>query len=256
MKEHSSSKVTAKPARGAASVIAAIILIAALYAAITSTFAFAATPFAATFDFDTGVPVLSTFQSTPLNQTSGVVNAYFNSTSDPAAFSVQSDATTSYKLSQLTGKYLWDNKASRDSIDIRFNMPLNNITFTFATIEFEGGPTSQPSNITLTAYMDSTATVPIGSTRARGTWSSSDTYPQGNLTFTSGSQQFNLVRIELLFQGVSAATDFMVDNITVAGPDIIPEFPSVTVLGMSMLIATLAVFIANKRIAKHPIWKR
>jgi hypothetical protein len=252
MKEHSSSKVTAKPVRGAAPVIAAVILIAALFAAVTSTFAFAATPFAATFDFDTGVPVLSTFQSTPLNQTSGLVNAYFNSTSDPAAFSVQSDATTSYKLSQFSGKYLWDNKASRDSIDIRFNVLLNNITFVFATIEFEGGPTSEPSNITLTAYMDSTASVPIGSTKSRGTWPSGDSYPQGNLTFASGSQLFNLVRIELLFQGVSAATDFMVDNITVAGPDIIPEFPTATVLATSMLIATLSVFIANKRILKHP----
>ena len=252
MKKHSSSKVTPKPVRGAASVIAAVILIAALHIAITSTFAFAQTPFASSFDFDTGVPILSVFQGTPLNQTSGAVTAYFNSTSDPAAFSVQSDSTTSYKLSQFSGKYLWDSKSSRDSLDIRFNVPLNNITFAFATIEFEGGPTSQPSNITLTAYMDSIATVPIGSMKARGTWPSGDTYPQGNLTFVSGSQQFNLVRIELLFQGVSAASDFLMDNITVAGPDIIPEFPSATVIATSMLTATLAVFIAKKRIAKHP----
>ena len=247
MRKYSSFKAIPKPVKGAAPVIAVVILISALHSALTSTYAFAATPFVATFDFDTGTPALLTFQSTPLNQTSGVITAYFNSTSDPAAFSVQSDSTTSYKLSQFSGNYLWDSKSSRDSLDIRFNMPLNNITFTFATIEFEGGPTSEPSNITLTAYMDST-TFPIGSTRVRGTWPTNDSYPQGNLTFTSGSQQFNLVRIELLFQGVSAATDFMVDNITVAGPDVIPEFPSVAALAMSMLLAIPVIFTANKKL--------
>ena len=238
--------------RGVVSVTAAVILIAALLAAITSTFAFAATPFTATFDFDTGVPTLSVYQGTPLNQTSGVVTANISSTSDPAAFSIQTDSTTSYKLSQFSGNYLWDSKSSRDSLDIKFNIPLNNITFVFATLEYSGGSTVEPSNITLTAYMDSTATVPIGSTKARGTWPSGDTYPQGNLTFASGSQQFNLVRIELPFQGVSAASDFLIDNITVAGPDVIPEFPNTTVLATSMLIAALAVFVANKRITKHP----
>jgi hypothetical protein len=252
MKKDSSSVAIPKAVRGAAPAIAAVILIAALQVAFASTFAFAATPFTSSFDFDTGVPILSVFQSTPLNQTSGVVTAYINSTSDPAAFSVQSDSTTSYKLSQFSGKYLWDSKSSRDSLDIRFNVPLNNITFVFATLEFHGGPTAEPSNITLTAYMDSTATVPIGSTKARGTWPSGDTYPQGTLTFDSGSQQFNLVRIELPYQGVSAAIDFLVDNITVAGPDVIPEFPSATILATSMLIATLAILIANKRITKHP----
>lgn len=60
----------------------------------TPRFAFATTSLTAAFDFDTGFPTFVEGQSTPLNQTSGAITAYFSSPFDPAAFSVQSYDTT------------------------------------------------------------------------------------------------------------------------------------------------------------------
>jgi len=178
----------------------------------------AATPTTATFDFDTGLPALSVGQNTPLNQTSGGVTAYFSSPTDPAAFSTQSYETTFLKLSQFSGKYLYPNKSTRTYLDIRFSQQLTSITLTFATIEFhDPGPT----NITLTAYMDSTGTTPVGSAVARGVFTN-DSYPQSTLSFNSGSQPFNLVRIGLPAQPF-AASAFLVDNIIVGGVIIVVD---------------------------------
>jgi len=218
-------------------VLAATAFLAVLIsiAAATATFVRAATPFTVSFDFDTGTPSLSMGQSIPFNQTSGEVTAYFSSPSGPAAFSIQSDSTTFYKLSQFSGKYLYDNSPLRDTLEIKLSHYLNSITFSFATIEYRGSSGDEPSNITLTAYVDSTATTPIGSAKARGTWpSGGDTHPQGTLNFNSGSQQFSLVKIELPYQGPRSAVDFLVDNITVTttGP-IVDSTPSVTTTSLS-----------------------
>ena len=125
----------------------------------TPTFVRAATPFIVSFDFDNCTPVLSMGQSFPFNQTSGEVTAYFSSPSDTSvasAFSVQSYDTTFTKLSQFSCKYLYDNKPSRDSLDIMFSQQLTSITLTFATVEYN----TEPSNINLIAYKDSIGTSP------------------------------------------------------------------------------------------------
>ena len=172
-------------------------------------------PAAVTIDFDTGLQALSLSQSTPFNQTSRGVTAFFSSPSDPAAFSVQSSDTTFFRLSQFSGNYLYPNKPFRTYLDIRFSQPLNNITVTFATIEYHGpGNVETPSNVKLTAYMNSTSTTAIGSVITHGTFSS-DSYPQGVLIFNSDGQPFDLVRIEVLYQP-SGASAFLADNIVVS----------------------------------------
>lgn len=172
-------------------------------------------PRVVTFDFDTGSPMLIEGQNTPLIQTSGGVTAVFKSPSDSAnpAFSVQSYERTFIVLSQFSGKWLFDNKPSRDFLDIAFNKQLTSINLTFATREGRGDPTTQPTEIKLTAYMNSVDTTPVGLATARGVFSTG-LYPQGTLTFTSETTPFNVVRIEILYVP-KGATDFFIDNIKV-----------------------------------------
>jgi hypothetical protein len=160
-------------------------------------------------DFDTSSPILALGQSIPLTQTTGVVTAYFSSPSDPATFSIQSYDTTFISLSQFSGKYLYENNTSRDILDIKFNVDLTGINFTFATIELQGVQVDQTSNILLTAYKD---TALVGSITAYGSFSK-DSYPQGTLSYSSG-QPFNWVRISVPAQA-SGTTDFFVDNIVI-----------------------------------------
>ena len=81
-----------------------------------------------------------------------------------------------------------------------------------------------PTTIKLTAYLDSTASAPVGSATTHGTYST-DTMPMGTLSFTS-AQPFNLVEISIPPQPL-AATDFLVDNITATpGPPAAPALMS------------------------------
>ena len=201
------------PAQSAALLV---LLIVVCMPSLTS-----AAPIIATFDFDTGLPTLSPSQSIPLNQTSGGLAASFSSPSG-SAFSIQSDSTTFLKLSQFSGRYLYDNNLQRDILVVKFDQPLNSISFTFATVEYHGGAEIEPSNITLTAYMDSTSSTPIGTTIARGTWPTVDSYPMGTLTFNTGTAAFNMVTIQLFYQGPGTAGDFYIDNITVQTTQVTP----------------------------------
>lgn len=165
----------------------------------------------ATFDFDSGMPSLSPGQSTPLDQTSGGVTAHFSSpTAGAGGFSVQSDATTQYHLSQFSSNYLWPNSVYNPALDIQFDQQLTSITFTFATADFQ--QVEVPTTIKVTAYENSTAT-PVGSTTAHGTYAG-DTMPMGTLSFDSGGQPFNLVEITIP-PAPQAASGFLIDNITV-----------------------------------------
>ena len=167
-----------------------------------------------TFDFDRGTQTILEGQSTPLNQTSDGLIASFSSASDPSAFSIQSYKTTFYILSQFSNKYLYDNKITRDILYIAFSQPLTKISFTFATIEYEGpGHVEEPSIMKLTAYMDSIFSSSIDSAYANGNFSNSS-FPQGKLSYDSKGKPFNLVKIELLYQ-VHGGTDFLIDNIIV-----------------------------------------
>jgi len=168
------------------------------------------------FDFDNGYPLLAETQNTPLNQTVSGITAHFSSPSDTVtapAFSIQSYDTTFTKLSQFSGKYLYDNKPSRDTLEIEFSQQLESVTFTFATVEYG----TDPSDIKLTAFLGSNDMSPVGSTTASGTYETG-LYPQGVLSFNSVGKPFNLLRIEIPFQGAGSPTNFYVDNIIVRLP--------------------------------------
>lgn len=162
------------------------------------------------FDFDGGTPPLSKGQSTPFDQTSGGITARFSSPSG-AAFSVQSDASTGFALSLFSGNYLYDNDSNRNVLDMKFSRQLTSISLNFATADFH--QIEVPTAIQLTAYVDSTATVPVGSATAHGTYGA-DTMPMGTLTFTAGGKPFNVVEIAIPFQPLGAAI-FLVDNVRV-----------------------------------------
>ena len=159
-----------------------------------------------TFDFDTGTPVLPVGRNTPLEQTSGGITARFGSPNDPA-FSVQTDASTSWRLSRFSGKYLSPNSINRNPLYILFSGRVTGITFTFATADFE---VEVPTTMQLTAYLDSTS---VGSVTAHGTYAG-DTMPMGTLTFNSGGRPFNAVEIVPLLQ-TRGATAFLIDNVVV-----------------------------------------
>ena len=126
---------------------------------------------------------------------------------------MQNTQTTVYKLSQFQGNFLADNNPSRDTLEIKFSQAITRITFVFATVEAEGLPGDQPSLIYLNAYLGTTS---VGSTSARGTWpTGGDYYPQGTLTYDSGGQPFDTVKIDIPFQGPTKAVDFMIDTIIV-----------------------------------------
>jgi hypothetical protein len=162
-----------------------------------------------TFDFDTGTPVLTNSQLTPFDQTAGGFTAHFSATNDPA-FSVQSEASTGWILSKFSTNCLVPN-ASPSVLDIQFSQPITNISLTFATFDFQD--VLAPSTIELEAYATSTASPPLGTTAAQGTYTPGDSMPMGTLTFSS-TAPFSVVRI-LLPPTPTGATDFMVDNVTV-----------------------------------------
>lgn len=172
-------------------------------------------PITASFDFDTGASVPNLSQSTPFNYTSGGVTARFSSPLYPNAFSVQSLTTTSFVLSEFSGKFLYDNEIQRTVLIIEFNRTLTYINMTFATVEYHGGANDEPSTLSLNAYMNSTSPQIVGTMTSKGTWPSGSYFPQGSIAFNSSGQPFNLVRIELPLVGSAVATDFMIDNIVV-----------------------------------------
>ncbi len=183
-----------------------------------------------TFDFDTGTPSLSTGQGTPLDQTSGGVTAHFSSpTIGAGGFSVQSDATTQYHMSQFSGNYLWPNSVYSPALDIQFSEQLSSITLTFATADFQ--QVEVPTTIQLTAYENATGTPPVGSATAHGTYGS-DTMPMGTLTFNA-TQPFNVVEV-VIPPAPQAASDFLVDNIVVTTSNV----PTATSTATSLPTAT------------------
>ncbi len=165
----------------------------------------------ATFDFDTGSPTLFTGQNTPFDQTAAGVTAHFSSPSG-AAFSIQSDSTTGWKMSQFSGKYIYDNNLNKNALDIKFSQSVTSVTFTFATADFQ--QVEVPTTVQLTAYVDSTSSTAVGTATAHGTYGP-DTMPMGKLTFTAGGAPFNLVEIGIQAGQPSGASSFFVDNVTV-----------------------------------------
>ncbi len=172
------------------------------------------------FDFDTGTPPLSVGQVIPFEQTSGGVTARFSSAGGPA-FSIQTNASTGWRMSMFSGKYLYDNNLDRSVLTIEFSRTLTAITLTFATADFE---IEVPSNLQLTAYLDSRQSPPVGSATAHGSYIG-DTMPMGALSYDSGGRPFNLVEITVPFQ-TGGATTFFLDNIAAKPAEAAPVLTS------------------------------
>ncbi len=181
---------------------------------------FAPGPATATFDFDSGTPALVATQAgTPLDQTSAGVTAHFTSpTVGAGGFSVQSDATTHFHLSQFSGNYLYPNSVYNPALDIQFSQPLTSITFTYATADFTQN--NVPTTIQVTAYQGSTANPAVGSASGHASYGT-DTMPMSTLTFTSATP-FDVVEIAIP-PAPLAASDFLVDNIIAVGAQPVPS---------------------------------
>jgi hypothetical protein len=159
------------------------------------------------FDFDTGSPAVAAGRGTPIDQTSGGITASFSSPSDPAAFSLQNQGTTSYALSQFSGNYLVGKDGAGDYLYIAFDKPVTGINVTFATADpAPSGGAGTASMVKMTLYRDS---VFAGSVGGQGTFSG-DTFPQGKMSYIG--RQINMVRIAFPYQ---PSTFFLVDNIVV-----------------------------------------
>jgi hypothetical protein len=195
-----------------------------------------------TFDFDTGTPTLSTGTGIPLDQTADGVTAHLSSPSG-SAFSIQTDTSTGWHMSQFSGHYLYDNNLNMNPLEILFSRQITGITFTFATADFQ--QVEVPTTILMAAHVDSTATPPVGSATAHGTYAG-DTMPIGTLTYDSGGVPFNLVQITIPFQP-QAASDYFIDNITVTLSPV-PEVGGLACLGVGLM--SLVALVGRRRAAK------
>ena len=163
----------------------------------------------AKFDFDNCTPVLTPGMSTPLDQTCSGISGHFSSTHDGysgGGYSVQTDGTTGWHMSQFSGNYLMPNGLDPGRLDISLNQSVTTITFTFATADFNQVET--PTTIQMDAYLDATL---VGSQQAHGTYGS-DTMPMGTLSYDSGGKAFNRIEIWIPYQPLGS-TDVLVDNI-------------------------------------------
>ena len=167
----------------------------------------------ATFDFDTGTPVLSTYQGLPVDQTADGMTAHFRAA--VGAFSVQTASSMGLRLSMFSGHFPVPANHTGSIMDIQFSELVTNVTFAFATVQVQ--PIELETPIRLTAYTNSTATPAVGVTNATGVYGA-DTWPMGTLTFHS-STPFNLVRISVPTitptPSTGQAYDFCLDNLTV-----------------------------------------
>lgn len=176
-----------------------------------------------TFDFDTGTPTLSTGQGIPLDQTADGLTAHVSSPQG-SVFSIQTDASTQFRLSQFSGHYVYDNNLNRNFLDVSFSQPVDSITLTFATADFQ--QVEVPTTIQLTAYQGATGTQPVGTATAHGVYGG-DTMPMGTLSFNSSAQPFDVVEILIPFQPLGAS-DFLVDNIIVTTSSVATATPTAT----------------------------
>lgn len=158
------------------------------------------------FDLDTGTPGVGS--GLPFDQTAGGITAHFSSPS-ANAFSLQSDGSTQFHLSQFSGKYIYPNNQNRNHLQIAFSRPLASITITFATIEYQDNAET-PDLVLLTARSGGAT---VGTASARGAYLG-DTYPMGSVTYNAGTATFDNVDVYVPFNA-NGCTDFLADNIIV-----------------------------------------
>ncbi|HEY3415106.1 MAG TPA: hypothetical protein VGM51_18890 [Armatimonadota bacterium] len=177
-----------------------------------------------TYDFDTGDPLLYAQQaSTPFSQTSRGLKADFSSpTPGAGGFSVQSDATTHWRLPLFYGNYLDPGSVYNPALEIHFSRPLTMISFNYATADFN--QTETPTTIRVTGYSGSTSTTPVGSASNHGAYIGG-TMPMGWLAFAS-AKPFDVALIEIP-PATGAASDLLVDNVTVTAVDLPYTVPDI-----------------------------
>jgi len=173
-----------------------------------------ASPFAAaqtlTFDFDTGTPTLSPYQTLPVGQTAGGITAQFRAVA--GGFSIQTDTTAQLTLPLFSGKYVYPNFSKGNVLRMQFSSQLTDISFTFATTDHPlSAPTPTPIIMTAFAVTPTGGTSTVGSVTNRAAYAGYS-FPMGTLTFNSGSRLFN--RVDVQIQG-GGDTTFLVDNVAV-----------------------------------------
>ncbi|MCB1060192.1 MAG: hypothetical protein KDB65_08165 [Calditrichaeota bacterium] len=182
---------------------------------------FAPDTLSATFDFDTGLPLLNSNDQTPFSQSSEGWQAEFLASS--GLFSVQSEASLGWPLSRVSGHFLFP-VAGPSGFDVVFDRPVDNVWLSFATFDFQLLIT--PSVVQLTAWSDTAGTTLAGQTTAVGTIKVTDIIPTGTLGLTANGIQ--RIRVEMPAQP-SGVTDFVIDNITVREtPNLVISYDSST----------------------------
>lgn len=168
----------------------------------------------ALFNFDS--PGLQATMGMPSTLTVGGVTASFNSPNAwlSGGFSLQSANTTFFHLSQFSGNYLYPNSVYNPDLAIAFNQPISSLTFTYATADF--GQNETPTTVQVIAYLGSTM---VGSASSHGIFYLGDTMPEGTLTFDGAGQTFDHVLIQIP-PAPLAASDMLIDNISVTTPDV------------------------------------
>jgi len=173
---------------------------------------------AATFDLDTATPTLSTGQGIPLDQTVDGLTARFDSPQG-SAFSIQTDSSTQWNMSQFSGHYLYPNNLNRNHLTVDFSAPLSAITLSFAT--GDNHQTEVPTNMLLTAYYIQGGGTTVGTSSTHATYGS-DTFPMGLISFAApAGQVFDKIDLYLPYQPLGA-TSFFTDNFIVTKATEIP----------------------------------
>lgn len=163
---------------------------------------------AATFDFDTGAPLVSPGQGMPPTQTKNGVTAAFSTLA--GGWSVQN--TFFYWVPGVfSGNFLYPSTWG-STLAMEFSQPVTNFTMSFFT-----GEVSSEYNtaglVLVTAYTNSAMTNPVATGSARGAWITG-AYPEGVLSFGSATP-FTKVKIEVPSQTPVPSYLFFVDDIVV-----------------------------------------
>jgi hypothetical protein len=169
---------------------------------------FAPAGVSATFDFDTGTPLVGPSQGMPATQAKNGVTATFSTLS--GGWSVQNNFY--YWLPGVfSGNFLYPSTWG-STMAVEFNQPVTNFTMSFFT-----GEVSSEYNtaglVLVTAYTNSAMTNLVATGSARGAWVSG-AYPEGVLSFGS-AKPFTKVKIEVPSQSPVPSYLFFVDNIVV-----------------------------------------
>ena len=161
----------------------------------------------ATFDFDTGLPLMANGDPLPTAQASGGWSATFSAPS--GAFSVQSDPLVGRHLTRVAGHYLFPDTGP-SVLDVVLNRPVGSVHLSFAALDPVQAVT--PSEARLTAWSDSGGTQPAGSVTATGVLKPGDLLPTGTLSLQADAIQ--RIQIDMPVQP-SGVTNLIIDNISV-----------------------------------------